>query len=280
MKSPKHNLLVMSITLITSTLLLSLVVFAVLLGTHTICVFHFYQDATCTQPKTCKFCGTTTGEPLGHLWQDATCETPSRCLTCGETVGAALGHTRGPERISSDIVKGYYRATYYCTNCNTELESTRYDYTTFISGETFFFSLEEFAERLENAMHEIDGCYLTTELRYINDGLFIVVWDTDSNPVYTGQFFGIGEDNELYSKNSTEVSSLTGLCVHDSFSEVFLGMIQALDPSLSFDEAKELAQSIVAASQESDPYYTNNGIRYVLYYTTQGWFLDINIDTE
>lgn len=280
MKSSRHNLLTMSIILIASVFLFSLVVLAVLLGTHTICFFHFYQDATCTQPKTCKLCGATTGEPLGHRLQDATCEAPSYCLTCGETVGEALGHTPGTEQIFSDVVKGYYQVTYYCTTCNTELESTEYDYTTFISGETFLFTPEEFSERLENGMQSIYGCYLTTELRYIEDELYIIVLDTGSNLVYLGQFHGVGEDNILYRKDSTGASQLTGLFSDDdSVSEVLLGIIQALDPSLSFDEAKELALSVTAASRK-DNFYSKNGILYKLYYTKRGWFLAIQIDTE
>ncbi len=53
---------------------------------------HKWQSATCEEPKTCKLCGETEGEPLGHDWQDATCEKPKTCANCGKTEGEALGH--------------------------------------------------------------------------------------------------------------------------------------------------------------------------------------------
>ena len=34
---------------------------------------HTFQEATCTQAKTCTRCGATEGEALGHTFQDATC---------------------------------------------------------------------------------------------------------------------------------------------------------------------------------------------------------------
>ncbi len=54
---------------------------------------HTWEEATCTQPKTCSSCGVTEGEPLGHTWKDATCTEPKTCTVCGETEGDALGHT-------------------------------------------------------------------------------------------------------------------------------------------------------------------------------------------
>ena len=54
---------------------------------------HEWQEATCTEPRTCLVCGVTEGEPLGHTWQEATCTEPRICLVCGETEGEPLGHT-------------------------------------------------------------------------------------------------------------------------------------------------------------------------------------------
>ncbi len=53
---------------------------------------HDWNDATCTAPKTCETCGATEGAPLGHDWANATCTAPKTCETCGATEGAALGH--------------------------------------------------------------------------------------------------------------------------------------------------------------------------------------------
>ena len=53
---------------------------------------HEWQDATCTEPKTCAADGATEGEPLGHDWRDADCTEPKTCARCGETEGGPLGH--------------------------------------------------------------------------------------------------------------------------------------------------------------------------------------------
>ena len=54
---------------------------------------HNWQDATCTQPKACSWCGATEGTALGHSWQEATCTQPKACSRCGATEGTALGHS-------------------------------------------------------------------------------------------------------------------------------------------------------------------------------------------
>lgn len=50
---------------------------------------HTWQDATCTEPKTCTECGKTEGEALGHRWTDATCTEPKTCSICKEAEGSA-----------------------------------------------------------------------------------------------------------------------------------------------------------------------------------------------
>ena len=53
---------------------------------------HSWKAATCTEPKTCTNCGATSGEALGHNWQSATCTKPKTCSNCGATTGNAA-HT-------------------------------------------------------------------------------------------------------------------------------------------------------------------------------------------
>lgn len=57
------------------------------------CLFHEWQEATCTLPRTCSKCGKTEGEALGHTWEEATCTKPKTCSICGQTEGKSLGHT-------------------------------------------------------------------------------------------------------------------------------------------------------------------------------------------
>lgn len=54
---------------------------------------HTFQEATCTQAKTCSKCGATEGEALGHTFQEATCTQAKTCTRCGAAEGEALGHT-------------------------------------------------------------------------------------------------------------------------------------------------------------------------------------------
>lgn len=80
---------------------------------------HSFVDATCENPKTCKECGVTEGEPLGHAYSPASCTTPARCTRCLKSDGAALSHNwlpatyDSPKRCdrcgeTSGNVKGYY----------------------------------------------------------------------------------------------------------------------------------------------------------------------------
>ncbi len=60
------------------------------------------KDATCTEKGfityKCAICDQIKTEELaalGHEWEDATCTDPKTCSRCGETSGSALGHTDG-----------------------------------------------------------------------------------------------------------------------------------------------------------------------------------------
>lgn len=48
---------------------------------------HEWAEANCKDPKTCKLCGETEGDPLSHQWVDADCKSPKTCKLCGETEG-------------------------------------------------------------------------------------------------------------------------------------------------------------------------------------------------
>ena len=56
---------------------------------------HTWKAATCSTPKTCTTCGTTTGDPANHKWTAATCTAPNTCSACKATDGASLGHSKG-----------------------------------------------------------------------------------------------------------------------------------------------------------------------------------------
>ena len=54
---------------------------------------HAWEDANCTDAKTCSVCGETEGEALGHTWENATCTVAKTCSACGETEGEPIAHT-------------------------------------------------------------------------------------------------------------------------------------------------------------------------------------------
>ena len=66
---------------------------AVLILTHTICLFHEFSEPTCTEPAVCTYCDKEGDDALGHDWKDANCTEAKTCETCGEVEGEALGHT-------------------------------------------------------------------------------------------------------------------------------------------------------------------------------------------
>lgn len=66
--------------------------FVILISTHIICLNHKWEEATCTTPKLCCYCGKTEGEAKGHMWKEATCAEPTTCYICEETEGEPLGH--------------------------------------------------------------------------------------------------------------------------------------------------------------------------------------------
>lgn len=83
---------------------------------------HDWLDATCTQPKTCARCGETEGEPLAHTWQEATCAQPQTCAVCGETQGEPLEHTWSEANYQDPAV---------CTVCGEVGEPLTPDFETY-----------------------------------------------------------------------------------------------------------------------------------------------------
>lgn len=54
--------------------------------------YHTWNEATCSEPRTCIICGKTEGEALGHKWKSATCTESQICSVCNQTKGDKLGH--------------------------------------------------------------------------------------------------------------------------------------------------------------------------------------------
>ena len=70
-----------------------LVVAAVLVFTHTICLFHEYSEPTCEEAAICTYCEKEGESALGHAWAEATCTAPKTCTRCQISEGDMLPHT-------------------------------------------------------------------------------------------------------------------------------------------------------------------------------------------
>ena len=128
---------------------------------------HEWQEATCTEPKTCIKCGETEGEPAGHKWEEATVDRPKNCSVCGLTEGepkemsTTAKHTKkGYDNALSYATKNGYEADYayrdifsMMTNLSNALDSNdednRFKYTYQLFGD-FTLSDEEYRQRLKD----------------------------------------------------------------------------------------------------------------------------------
>jgi len=157
---------------------------AVLIMTHVICLSHAWEDATCTEPKSCRYCGKTEGKALGHKYQDATCTTPQTCsvckqeqgepgghewqdatcteakicIHCGTVEGEALGHTDGEwvETEAATLVDGGMEEM-SCAVCGEKLDSRSTDEKKpAVEGMSFNFTDAELVEWLNEEGMSVD----------------------------------------------------------------------------------------------------------------------------
>lgn len=110
---------------------------------------HVWQEATCTEPKTCTICGATEGEALGHTWQEATCTESKTCTVCGATEGEALGHTDIRETMAVDNLSAIRIVKSVCGVCGKEIDRKEEQIQTFIQDKAFSFTPIEFVARLQ-----------------------------------------------------------------------------------------------------------------------------------
>lgn len=128
---------------------------------------HEWQEATCTEPRTCIKCGETEGEPAGHKWEEATVDRPKICSVCGLTEGepkkmsTTVKHAKeGYDNALSYASKNGYEADYayrdifsMMTNLSNALDSddedNRFKYTYQLFGD-FTLSDEEYRHRLKD----------------------------------------------------------------------------------------------------------------------------------
>lgn len=157
----------------------ALVACTMLTGCH---IHHEWQEATCTEPKTCSTGGETEGEPLGHTWVEATCAEPKHCSVCGETEGKPLEHTwveatctepkhcsvcgeTEGEPLEHTLTEANYQQPATCTVCGETVgEPLQADF------EKYGFSITE--AELDVAYPYVNTCYRNPELTTVGSITF------------------------------------------------------------------------------------------------------------
>jgi len=78
---------------------------------------HTWVDATCTEPKTCTVCGTTSGVVLGHDYVLTQCGTAKECLTC------EIDPADAPDNVTGHTFAEYDTDAYRtCLDCGATVE--------------------------------------------------------------------------------------------------------------------------------------------------------------
>lgn len=242
------------------------------------CTHKLWANATCTSPRTCKSCGKTEGEPLGHEREEATCTVPKTCQRCGKTEGEPLGHQPGSWTTEVDYVDATSKEIRECEKCG-EVVDTRNEkeITSFLGDGKFSISPEGFIDRLNeefsdipncssmNADYELDDSGMGLELQIKNGSKIAGIggfFSDSSNPVLLSY---LGSENcfkniVMYFENS------------DYAAATALATIQAIDPTLSFSDAKEVGAACV------DTPTVKNGITYAIVASNGEYWLSARIE--
>lgn len=243
------------------------------------CNHDSWKDATCTEPRTCESCGKTDGQPLGHDWSDATCTEPKTCARCGVTEGEPLGHEPAEWTEEADYVNATSREVQKCDRCG-EVVNTRNEtkMTTFVGDGTFTISPKDFIKRLNEKFSGLPG-YSTMSADYELGGSGISLdlrIKKGSESVGVGGFYADSSTQLLFSYFDEE-NSFKNIVMYFGDSPEYaaaaaVATTQAIDPSLSFSDAKDVA------SDCAGKVIVNNCVTYAVLHSGDGYWLSARID--
>lgn len=242
------------------------------------CSHKLWANATCTSPRVCKSCGKTEGEPLGHEWEEATCTTPKTCQRCGETKGEPLGHQPGSWTKEVDYVDATSKEIRECERCG-EVVDTRNEkeITSFLGDGKFSISPEGFIDRLNEEFSNIPNCSsmkASYELDDSGTGLELQI-KNGSTLAGIGGFFSDSSSQLLFSYLGSE-NCFKNIVMYfensDYAAATALATIQAIDPTLSFSDAKEVGAACV------DTPTVKNGITYAIVASNGEYWLSARIE--
>lgn len=222
---------------------------------------HDWKDATCTDPKTCRVCGETEGEANGHDWQDATCQNPKTCKVCEVTEGDVLAHTPGVWVDGEpDYIAAEQQRVQLCAVCNEVADTETVPIKSLHDEKCIFPSPEEIAQRFINAMNDMTGNVNASIL----PGNEYFTLATSLGGKYTGSFLFTDPSGETIlteqqGKDRRSAGKMVGIIGDiDAAASSMVAMFEAMEPSLTFEQAKEKALEL-SRKEEMHLY----GIKYL-----------------
>lgn len=243
------------------------------------CSHEAWADATCTEPRTCKNCGKTDGQPLGHDWVDATCKEPKSCARCGATEGDPLGHEPSEWTAKTDYVDASSKEIKKCNRCG-ELINTRNEakIDSFVGDGCFTISPSDLIKRINKKLADIPGySNLSVDSDLDSSGMRLGLRvKKDSKSVGTGGFYSDPSTQLLFSYLGAN-NSFKNLVMYfgsntDYLAATAIATIQAIDPSLSFSDAKEVA------SDCAGKVIVKNDITYAVLHSSDGYWMSVRIE--
>ena len=219
---------------------------------------HTWDEATCSCPKKCRVCGEEQGVALSHIWREADCLNAKKCTLCGETEGNPLGHTEGELVTEIDMIYATRTTERQCTKCKARTYKNTVDLDKTYAGGIFLFSPSEFIERMNNKLDNISGNNIKAYKASV-DGDIACGLKLNTEIVGSILFLN-GDDSVTYAKKDQKGFQKTfGLIDNngDALARVLVALVMTCDPSLEFNEAKELAYDVL-----ENETYSKNGIQY------------------
>lgn len=200
-----------------------------------------------------------------HSWKAATCTTPKTCTECGQTEGAALGHSAGEwEKEPVDAINATQDTVKRCTRCQSIIDSKSEKVTSFVNGNKFIFTPNEFVKRFDASLDSIG--YLTAAIGTSSDGLLgIIIESSSGSRVGTGIFSSTGDDT-LRSTDKYSSSVIGNIVIMadgtDEAAELMISLMMACDPTLDIEGAKSLCRKMLEGAKSVSGSTTHNGITY------------------
>lgn len=242
------------------------------------CTHKLWTNATCTSPRTCKSCGKTEGKPLGHEWEEATCTTPETCQRCGRTKGESLGHQPGSWTKEVDYVDATSKEIQECERCGEVVDTrSEKEITSFVGDGMFSISPKGFVERLNEEFSTLPNCSsMNADYELDDSGMGLELQIKNGSKIAgIGGFFSDSSSQLLFSYLGSE-NCFKNIVMYfessDYAAATALATIQAIDPTLSFSDAKEVGAACV------DSPTVKNGITYAIVASNGEYWLSARIE--